>query len=96
MPNGGELTITTRRSDDDRWAFVAFRDRGVGLSKEVMAHLFEPFYTTKSKGTGVGLAISYGLVEQHGGTIEVESTEGQGSCFTVKLPTGAVNGRQRR
>ncbi len=86
MPNGGELSIATRYDRQDGWAYIALRDQGVGLSAEVMAHIFEPFYTTKSKGTGVGLSISYGLIEQHGGDIEVESIEGKGSCFTVKLP----------
>jgi signal transduction histidine kinase/DNA-binding response OmpR family regulator len=87
MPGGGELVIRTQLSDDGEWALISFQDQGVGLSAEARAHLFEPFYTTKTKGTGLGLSVSYGIIEQHGGTIEVESTKGQGSCFTVKLPT---------
>ncbi len=86
MPNGGDLEIETRLVDGGQWVAISFRDHGVGLSKEAMAHLFEPFYTTKSKGTGLGLSISYGIIEQHGGTIEVQSTTGRGSCFTVRLP----------
>ena len=90
MPNGGELEIHASFSSDGRWTTVAFCDQGVGLSPETRAHLFEPFYTTKSKGTGLGLSVSYGIIEQHGGTIEVESAKGKGSCFTVKLPIQPV------
>jgi two-component system NtrC family sensor kinase len=90
MPRGGELTISSALSDDGKWALVAFRDQGIGLSQQAIAHLFEPFYTTKSQGTGLGLSVSYGIIEQHGGFIQVESAEGQGSCFTVKLPTGPI------
>lgn len=87
MPNGGELRIQTRVSEDDEWLMIVFQDQGVGLSRNAMIHLFEPFYTTKSTGTGLGLSISYGIVEQHGGRLQVESELGRGSCFTVKLPT---------
>jgi signal transduction histidine kinase len=90
MPRGGELAISTSLSDDGKWVSISFQDQGMGLSQKAMAHLFEPFYTTKSKGTGLGLSVSYGLIEQHGGNITVESAEGQGSCFTVKLPTGPI------
>jgi two-component system NtrC family sensor kinase len=90
MPKGGELTIRTSLSADGRWVSIAFYDQGLGLSQQARAHLFEPFYTTKSKGTGLGLSVSYGIVEQHGGTIEVESTEDKGSCFTIRLPTGPI------
>ncbi len=86
MPNGGELRITTSLSADGKWVSVAFQDQGVGLSSKAMGHLFEPFYTTKSGGTGLGLSVSYGIIEQHGGTIDVESAEGKGSCFTIRLP----------
>lgn len=90
MPHGGELTISTSLSADGKWVSFAFQDQGSGLSQQAMAHLFEPFYTTKNNGTGLGLSVSYGIIEQHGGTITVESTEGTGSCFTVKLPTGPI------
>ena len=90
MPKGGELTIRTSLSPDGRWVSIAFCDQGRGLSQQARAHLFEPFYTTKRKGTGLGLSVSYGIIEQHGGSIEVESSEGKGSCFTVRLPTGPI------
>jgi signal transduction histidine kinase/DNA-binding response OmpR family regulator len=86
MPNGGELRISTALSGDGEWISIAFQDQGVGISKKAKEHLFEPFYTTKTKGTGLGLSVSYGIIEQHGGTIEVDSVEGTGTCFTVRLP----------
>ncbi len=65
--------------------FVA--DEGVGMSPEMLKNLFEPFFTTKgNKGTGLGLAVSWGIIRNHGGTIQVESEEGKGSIFTVRLP----------
>jgi two-component system NtrC family sensor kinase len=63
------------------------QDSGCGISTEEMAHVFEPFFSTKgTHGTGLGLAVSWGIVESHGGRIEVESTVGEGSRFTVRLP----------
>jgi len=86
MPNGGDLSINTGLSPDGRWVMVSFKDTGVGLLPEERANIFEPFYTTKTQGTGLGLSVSYGIIERHGGSIEVQSEPGQGSCFTVKLP----------
>jgi two-component system, NtrC family, sensor kinase len=63
-----------------------FHDTGPGMAPEVLAHIFEPFYTTKAEGTGLGLAISYTLIKQQDGSLEVESVVGQGSIFTVRLP----------
>ena len=67
---------------------VAFRDAGVGMSKQILERIFEPFFTTRpvGEGTGLGLSVSYGLVQAHGGEITVESVEGKGSVFTVALP----------
>jgi signal transduction histidine kinase len=90
MPRGGELRIATSLSNDGKWVSIVLQDQGAGLSQEAMAHLFEPFYTTKSTGTGLGLSVSYGIVEQHGGTIQVQSAEGRGSRFTIRLPTGPI------
>lgn len=68
------------------FARVSVEDRGAGMDERTRAHLFEPFFTTKKRGTGLGLAIVKQIVEQHGGTISVESAPGQGTRFTVDLP----------
>ncbi len=65
---------------------VRISDDGPGISEELRGQIFHPFFTTKSDGTGLGLAVSYGIVEAHGGNINVESEPGRGSCFTVSLP----------
>jgi signal transduction histidine kinase len=86
MPDGGDLYVNTRLTPGGRWVTISFTDTGTGLSPEEQTNIFEPFYTTKTKGTGLGLAVSYGIIERHGGSIEVQSEPGRGSCFTVKLP----------
>ena len=89
MPKGGELTVTTGLRDS-RWIFAAFSDTGVGIAAEHLQRIFDPFFTTKptGKGTGLGLAVSYGIVRDHGGEIRVESAAGRGSNFAVLLPIG--------
>ena len=84
MKDGGELTIEIKH--DDMSVSVVFRDSGVGMSDEALAHLFEPYRTTKTKGTGLGLMISRRIVAAHGGEIAVASEEGRGTTFTVRLP----------
>jgi PAS domain S-box-containing protein len=84
MPRGGELTITSAESNGV--LEVKFTDTGEGIPDDVMRNLWKPFKTTKSRGMGLGLAISKRIVEAHGGSIEAESTLGKGSTFTVKLP----------
>jgi two-component system NtrC family sensor kinase len=67
---------------------IAIRDDGAGIAKEAQARIFDPFFTTKTvgEGTGLGLSVSYGIVERHGGTLTVKSTPGSGSTFTITLP----------
>ncbi|MBI4303638.1 MAG: histidine kinase [Chloroflexi bacterium] len=86
MPGGGLLTLRT--SGDSNEVKVEVRDTGVGISQENMRKLFTPFFTTKRevKGVGLGLAVSYGIIQRHHGRIEVKSKEGEGSTFTVFLP----------
>ncbi len=84
MPQGGALTIVSAQRD--RWLAIEVQDTGAGLTPDEAARIFEPFYTTKADGTGLGLAVSYGIIQQHGGRIEVKSAPGQGSIFTVLLP----------
>jgi len=87
MATGGRLTITTRQVETS--LVVDFRDTGVGIAPENIARIYDPFFTTKEvgQGTGLGLALSYGIVQEHGGRIFVESRPGDGAHFTIKLPT---------
>jgi len=84
MPNGGELAIDLSRTEEH--LLVSFRDTGVGIPEENLGKLFNPFFTTKSKGQGLGLPVCKKLVEACDGRITVESKPGEGSTFTVKLP----------
>lgn len=90
MPEGGELTVSTRleKSPEDGKSFmcVDIKDTGSGIKPENMPRLFEPLFSTKAKGTGLGLPISKEIVEKHGGKIEAQSEWGRGSAFTVKIP----------
>jgi two-component system, NtrC family, sensor histidine kinase HydH len=87
---GGRLTVTAAASPsgegEPSFVAISFADTGEGMAPDVLARIFEPFYTTKEGGTGLGLAIAQKIVESHGGRIEVESVVGQGATFTVKLP----------
>ena len=84
MPNGGELTVKSERQGKN--VLIHFQDTGVGILKENLPRLFDPLFTTKAKGQGLGLAVCKRLVDAHEGSISVESTIGKGSTFTVKLP----------
>jgi signal transduction histidine kinase len=86
MPEGGQLTVWTEPTSQPEGARVCFADSGGGIPAEDLPHLFEPFYTTKSTGIGLGLYISHSIVENHGGRIDVESVEGKGTTFVVWLP----------
>lgn len=93
MPQGGILSIDISLRVDG-WVKVRVKDTGTGISPENMEKIFTPFFTTKEpgKGVGLGLAISYGIIEQHGGKIEVESAPGKGTTFTVSLPAYTFKG----
>jgi signal transduction histidine kinase len=90
MPKGGELVIQSMVEDreGEKWIGIKVKDSGLGISEENLEKIFEPFFTTKpsGEGTGLGLSVSYSIVSEHGGYIEVESEEGEGSDFTVWLP----------
>jgi signal transduction histidine kinase len=89
MLQGGTLTITTRTEGPN--LEISFQDTGEGISPEVMANIFQPFYTTKTKGTGLGLPICQFIIEkQHCGHLKVESSPGYGSTFTIQLPQKEV------
>ena len=86
MPHGGRLEISTESDEDS--AMVEVRDTGLGIAPEHLAKIYDPFFTTKQigKGTGLGLAVSYGIVRDHGGHIDVESKLGEGTRFQITLP----------
>ncbi len=87
MNDGGHLDIRTHK-ESNGFVTVTIRDNGCGIPAEDIDHIFEPFYSTKigQGGTGLGLSITYGLVQELGGTITATSKEGEGTCFTIKLP----------
>lgn len=85
-PDGGKITISFTRSAEDDKLGICIRDTGPGLTQEVKEKLFEPFTTTKEKGLGLGLAICYDIIQKHNGSIDVESTPGEGAAFILWLP----------
>jgi PAS domain S-box-containing protein len=85
MPDGGDININLKRSDDDR-ILIRFTDQGSGISEERMTKLGEPFYTTKEKGTGLGLMVSYKIIENHRGSISVHSQQSKGTTFDIRIP----------
>jgi signal transduction histidine kinase len=85
MPNGGKLTITTHASEDS--IIVSVQDTGVGIAADNLDKIFNPFFTTKAQGQGLGLAVCKRLIDAQGGTITVQSQLGKGSTFTIKIPT---------
>jgi two-component system NtrC family sensor kinase len=87
MPIGGKLVIQTRSVETS--VVVDFKDSGIGIAPENIARIYDPFFTTKEvgQGTGLGLSLSYGIIQEHGGRILVESRPGEGTHFTIKLPS---------
>jgi two-component system, NtrC family, sensor kinase len=93
MPDGGRLTFRVYLKRQR--VFVEIEDTGIGIPSENMTKIFEPFFTTKEvgRGTGLGLAVCYGIVTEHGGSLNVRSTIGIGSTFTISLPIGVDNSK---
>lgn len=89
VSENGHIWITTRAEDE--WMTIKIRDDGHGIPEEIIGRVFDPFFTTRPKGegTGLGLSVSYGIVQEHGGTIEVNSRPGEGAEFVVRLPAVA-------
>ena len=86
MPAGGTLTLATREAGGA--VEISVTDTGTGMSDEVRSRIFDPFFTTKGKaGMGLGLAVSYGIIRRHEGTVEAESEPGRGTCFRITLPS---------
>jgi signal transduction histidine kinase len=100
MPEGGKVELVVRTAEQTppayvdstatSWLVIEVRDHGVGMTDEIRTRIFEPFFTTKEagEGTGLGLSVSWGIVREHGGWIDVQSTPGMGSIFAVFLPAG--------
>ncbi|MDE3058913.1 MAG: HAMP domain-containing histidine kinase, partial [Bacteroidota bacterium] len=95
--SGGTLTLSARRNIDAGTIEIRIKDNGIGISGEDLPHIFEPFFTTKEngKGTGLGLAVAYGIIERHDGTIEVRSKLHHGSEFIVTLPVKKADAGSR-
>ena len=96
MPQGGRLRLAVQTKEISKegleevggqYLEIRVEDTGVGMGKEVRQSLFQPFFTTKETGTGLGLMVTQGIVQDHGGWIEVESETGKGSVFSVYLPS---------
>src|SRR5271170_8460784 len=89
MPHGGELTISARR--DENSAVAEIRDHGMGIAQDVQDKIFELYFTTKKDGNGIGLAQTYQILQWHYGSVEFESTEGEGTTFRFRLPLAVSN-----
>jgi two-component system, NtrC family, sensor kinase len=92
---GGRITLATHANGEDEAVVVEISDTGVGIDPENVAKIYDPFYTTKGvgRGTGLGLAVTYGIVQEHSGHITVNSAPGRGTNFRIVLPT--TNSRVR-
>lgn len=93
MKDGGELKIETY--EENNQVCISFRDTGIGMEKEEIKNIFNPYYTTKQSGTGLGLAISNNIIEMHNGVIRVESQKNQGSVFIIYLPVADMEGENK-
>ena len=91
MPGGGVLRIATKLDGD--FETIRIEDNGTGIDEESLSKIFEPYFTTKASGTGLGLTVVYKVIKEHRGDIFVSSEQGRGTVFTIKLP---VPGNQRR
>jgi signal transduction histidine kinase len=94
MPKGGQLIIKTEVLNPDR-VTVSVTDTGVGIPRENLEKIFDPLFTSKAKGIGLGMAITKTFVEGNGGSIEVQSEPGKGSTFTVRLPIDIDKGEEK-
>ena len=91
MPEGGLLTITLRPSPGE--VEIDLADTGVGIAPEALTQIFEPYYSTKETGVGLGLPLTRKIIEEHGGKITVRSEAGEGTMFTISLPRRRMDAR---
>ena len=94
MPEGGTLAIRAVENRPEGTVSVSVRDTGCGMTPEVLAKLFQPLFTTKARGIGLGLVVVKNLIQANGGHIEVQSEPGQGTTFSVTLPAEGQEGNQ--
>jgi hypothetical protein len=94
IPDGGRITLSTATEDNDS-IIIHVADDGIGIAPENVARIYDPFFTTKGvgRGTGLGLAVSYGIVQEHSGHIAVNSAPGRGTTFRITLPTMQARGQ---
>ena len=93
MASGGKLEV--RLTEDTRWAYIRIRDHGEGIPDEIRARIFDLYFTTKKEGSGIGLAMTYRIVQMHHGQIDVESKAGSGTTFILRLPLISAGSGQR-
>ena len=93
MVGGGTITLKTYADSDDA-VVVEISDTGEGIPAENLNKVFDPFFTTASGTAGLGLAVTYGIIQEHAGSIEVQSREGEGTTFKMTFPTAQKQGRQ--
>ncbi len=95
IPDGGRVTLRTSAESDGEAVAVEVEDTGIGIAPENVARIYDPFFTTKGvgRGTGLGLAVSYGIVQEHSGHISVESAPGRGTKFRITVPTSRARAR---
>jgi signal transduction histidine kinase len=86
MPGGGELTVHAQAVKNG--VAIIFEDNGPGIPEDRRENIFEPFFSTKEGGTGLGLTVSYNIVTAHGGTLDLIPGRGSGACFRLFLPMG--------
>jgi len=86
MSEGGKLVIGTKKSDDEECLEITIEDTGGGIAEKDLSHIFDPFYSTKESGAGLGLSIVHGIIKEHGGSITCESSIGKGAKFIITLP----------
>ena len=106
MPGGGMIMVTCENAELSGGAFprllagkyvkIAFEDHGVGIPREHLVKIFDPYFTTKQRGSGLGLATTYSIIQKHGGHITVESTIGQGTTFTLYLPASRSRAAEKK
>jgi signal transduction histidine kinase len=86
MPNGGALSVSSGKDPASPMIEIIFKDTGIGMDERTTKNLFNPFFTTKDKGVGLGMALTHKIIEDHRGTIVVMSEQGKGSSFILRIP----------